>query len=255
MGIFDIFTGDSAKDAAQENQARLNALKTEGLGYLDAGKTGALGALDATKGIYAPLAAKYGAGTDLYLDSLGVNGADGNARATSAFQAGPGYNFAVNQSLDALDRRASSRGMLASGNTSLDTLSTVNGLANQEFGNWRNGLAGLVSPEFAATGGMAGAEMAKAPVYINDANSRVGLASGVTNGLNSQTTQAANAEMQGSGNLWNFGLNLAKLGVSAATGGIGGGGMTPMSGTGMLGGQQSYGSGYGQFQPGYNMAY
>jgi hypothetical protein len=63
--------------------------------------------------------------------------------------------------------------------------------------------------------------------------------------------------MQGSGNLWNFGMNLANLGVSAATGGLGGGKMTPMQagGTGMLGAQQSYGSGYGQFQPGYNMAY
>ena len=35
----------------------------------------------------------------------------------------------------------------------------------------------------------------------------------MTNGINSQNTQAANAEMAGSGNLMNFGLNLAKLGT------------------------------------------
>lgn len=243
MGIWDVFTGDSSKDAAQENQARLNALKTEGLGYLDAGKTGALGALDATKGIYQPLASKYGAGTDLYLNSLGVNGAAGNQAATQAFQAGPGYQFGVDQSLNALDRRAASRGMLASGNNTLDTLGTVTGLANQEYGNWQNRLAGLISPELAATGGMANAEMAKAPVYTNDANSRVNLASGVTTGLNSQTTQAANAEMQGSGNLWNFGLNLAKLGVGAASGM--GGGTSMLGGGGQL--SSNYMPGYGSY--------
>jgi hypothetical protein len=228
MGIFDIFTGDSAKEAAAENQARLNALKAEGMGYLDAGKKGALDSLDAAVGYYTPLTQKYGAGTDLYLDALGVRGAEGNARAVDAFRTSPGYDFRVNQALDALDRRAASRGMLASGNTTLDTLGTVHGLADQEYDQWLAGLSGLISPELAATGGAANYTAAKAPVYTNDAAQRVALAGGVTSGLNSQTTQAANAEMAGSGNLWNLGLNLAKLGVSAATGGMGGGGITPM---------------------------
>jgi hypothetical protein len=233
MGIFDIFTGDSAKKAAAENKARLDRLQVDGLSYLDAGKTGALGALDTAAGSFKPLAdlgTKYGGGTDLYLDSLGVNGAGGNTRAVDAFRAGPGYDFKVNSALDSLDRRAASRGMLASGNTSLDTLTTVHGLADQEYGGWQDRLAGLISPELAATGGaasgVAGATMAKAPVYTNDANSRVNLSSGVTTGLNSQTTQAANAEMQASGNLWNFGLNLASLGTSMLGGG--GGKMAPM---------------------------
>lgn len=235
MGLFDIFTGDSAKDAAAENTARLNALKLEGLGYLDAGKTGALDSYTNAGAYYAPLAAKYGRGSDLYLDSLGVNGPEGNARATSAFQASPGYDFTVNQALDALDRRAASRGMLASGNTTLDTLGTVTGLAQQDYNNWRNSLAGLVSPEFSATSGAAGYEAAKAPVYTNDAAQRVALSSGVTSGINNQATQAANAEMMGSGNLWNLGLNLARLGVSAATGGMGGGGVGQLTSTYMPG--------------------
>ena len=228
MGLFSIFTGDSAKDAAAENSARLGALKTEGMGYLDAGKTGALGALDSAKGYFDPLTAlgqKYGAGTNLYLDSLGVNGAAGNANAVNAFQAGPGYQFGVDQSLDALDRRAASRGMLASGNTTNDTLATVTGLANKEYGSWQDRLGGLVSPELSATGasasGLAGLEAGKAPVYTTDAAGRVNLASTVATGQNSQTTQAANAEMQGSGNLWGLGLNLAKLGTGFLGGGAG----------------------------------
>lgn len=226
MGIFDIFTGDSAKEAAAENSGRLNALKSEGTGFLDAGRTGALEALTRAGGMFSPLSAKYGRGTDLYLDALGVNGPQGNARATGAFQAGPGYQFKVNSALDALDRRAASRGLLGSGNNTIDTLSTVTGLADQEYGDWRNSLAGLISPELAATGAGAGYEAAKAPVYTNDALQRLALSSGVTGGLNNQTTQAANAEMQGSGNLWGAIMNGAKMVAGAAGGmpGMGGGG-------------------------------
>ncbi len=234
MGIFDIFTGDSAKRAAQDNTERLSALKTEGIGYLNTGRDSAIGALDQSAGAYAPLAAlgaKYGQGTDLYLDSLGLNGAAGNTRAAGAFQAGPGYRFGVDQSLDALDRRAASRGMLGSGNTSLDTLATVNGLANQEYGNWQNRLGGLVAPELQATGGatsgVANAYAAKAPVYTNDAAQRVNLASGVTNGINAQATQAANAEAAASGNIWGAGLSLASLAAGMPPGSfslLGGGG-------------------------------
>lgn len=225
MGLFDVFTGASAKRAAAENTARLNDLQTSGMGYLDAGKTGALGALDTAQGFYQPLAdlgTKYGAGTDLYLDALGVNGAEGNSRATGAFQSSPGYDFKLNAGLDALDRRAASRGMLASGNNTIDTLNTAHGIADQDYSAWLNNLGGLVSPELSATGGAAsgraGLEAGRAGVYSNDANSRVGLASGVATGVNNQNTQAANAEMAGSGNLWNLGLNLAKLGTGFAGG-------------------------------------
>lgn len=249
MGLLDIFTGGSAKDAAAENIARLDAYKKEGMDFLNAGLKGALGSLDTAKTYFQPLsdlATKYGAGTSLYLDSLGVNGAQGNANAVNAFQAGPGYDFALNTGLDALDRRAASRGMLASGNNTLDTLGFAQGLANQEYGNWQNRLAGLVSPELSATGatasGLSGLEAGKAPIYMNDANARVGLAGNVVGGINNQNTQAANAEMAGSGNLWNLGLNLARLGTGFLGGGIGGLGGATFSGTGT---QASMGGGFG----------
>jgi hypothetical protein len=226
MGIFDSFTGKPAKEAAKANSERLATLEARGMGWLDAGKTGALSSYDAAAAAYDPLkalGAKYGGGTDLYLDSLGVNGAEGNARAVGSFQTGPGYNFAVDQSLDALDRRAASRGMLGSGNTSIDTMSTVNGLANQEYGNWQNRLAGLIAPELSATGGaatgVAGANAGKGAVYMNDANARVNLATGVTTGQNSQATQAANAQMQGNANMWGAGMNLASMAMGMPTGG------------------------------------
>jgi hypothetical protein len=240
MGIFDIFTGESAREAAEANQARLTASKGAGMGYLDAGKTGALGALDTAGGYYKPLASKYGAATTLGLDALGVNGPEGNTRATSAFQAGPGYQYAVDQSLEGINRSAAARGGSFGGNTLAALSDRAGNMANQEYGSWLDRLNSYTSPELAATSGMAGAEAAKAPVYMQDAGARVGLETGTTQGINSQETQAANAEMAGSGNLWGLGLNLAKLGVGAATGGtslLGGGGGGGVAGTMSYGGQ------------------
>lgn len=221
MGLFDSLTGKPAKEATAQNLARLGALQNNGLGALDTGRTGALDALSGSGANWQGLQDKYGAGTNLYLDSLGVNGAEGNTRAASSFQAGPGYDWNVDQSLEALDRRAASRGMLASGNNTIDTLGTVHGLANQEYGNWQNRLAGLISPEMQAAGGVATNAANTAGVWQNDANARVGLMSNVANGQNNAQTQGANAQMQGSANALNLGLNALKLG----TGFLGGGGL------------------------------
>lgn len=224
MGIFDIFTGASAKKAAEENKALLTANKVEGTNTLKEGQAGSLAALDRAGGFYAPLSEKYGAGTNLYLDSLGVNGADGNTRATQAFQAGPGYQWAVDQALDGINRSAAARSGAYGGNTLAALSDRAGNMANQEFGSWQDRLGGLIAPEFQATAGQAGAEAGKVPVYQGTANSIANLGSNTTNGITSQNTQAANAEMAGSGNLWNFGLNaltgLASGGGTSLLGGL-----------------------------------
>jgi hypothetical protein len=225
MGIFDIFTGDTAKKAAEENKKLLQENLATGTKELKEGRAGAIGALDTAAGYYAPLASKYGQATTLGLDALGVNGPEGNTRAVNAFQAGPGYQWAVDQSLDGVARKAAALGMGGPQGNTLAALSDRAGnMANQEYGSWLDRLNGYVSPELAATGGQATATMAKAPVYTTTASNLAGLGTTTTNGITSQNTQAANAEMQGSSNLWGLGLNLAKMGLSAATGGVGGAG-------------------------------
>jgi hypothetical protein len=225
MGLFDVFTGAPAKDAAAKNTGMLLDNQREGTATLNNAQTYSLGALSKAGDMYAPLAQKYGGGTNLYLDSLGVNGADGNTRATQAFQAGPGYQYAVEQALDQTRRAAARDGNLGGGNTLAALSDRAGNMANQEFGNWQTRLGGLISPELAATTGQATAEAGKVPVYQGTANSLVGLGNNTTNAINQQNTQAANAQMQGSGNLWNFGLNALQ---SLASGGFGG--------TGLLGG-------------------
>lgn len=219
MGIFDIFTGDAAKDAAAKNTALLQQNQAAGTDVLNTGQTNSLGALDAAAGAYQPLAQKYGAATNLGLDALGVNGAAGNTRAVGAFHAGPGYQYSVDQSLDGINRHAAASGVAAGGNTLAALSDRAGSMADQEYQNWVSGLNGYVSPELSAAGGIAAADTNKAGVYSNTANSIAGLGTTTANGIAGQNTQAANAVTAGAGNLWGLGLNLAKLGVGAATGG------------------------------------
>lgn len=116
------------------------------VGAIDSATTQATGAVtggrDAALAEYQPYVDAGKGASQLYSDALGLNGAAGNANAVSAFQTGPGYDFMMNQGLDAIDRRAASRGLLGSGNTRIDTANYVTGLANQEYGSWLDRLAG-----------------------------------------------------------------------------------------------------------------
>jgi len=226
MGIFDIFTGDSAKKAAEENKQLLQQNQATGTATLQQGQNSAIGALDKSAGLYGDLASKYGKASSLALDALGVNGPEGNARATSAFQAGPGYQWNVDQALQGVLRNNNATGGVAGGNTLAALSDRAGNMANQEYGSWLDRLNGYVSPELSATGGQAGSIASEAPVYTGTAANIANLGTNTTNGVANQNTQAANAEMQGSGNLWGLGLNLAKLGVGALSGGtslLGGG--------------------------------
>lgn len=164
MGLLDPFSDSNEKQAAntvkkgynrgfRDAKKNLNkgfgGLKKDyarGLDSISGGADTATGAItsgrDASLSYYDPFVAGTTAASGLYTDALGVNGAGGNARAVGAFQVSPGYEFQLNQGLDALDRRAASRGMLASGNNAIDTMDYSQGLANQEYGGWLDRLAG-----------------------------------------------------------------------------------------------------------------
>ena len=89
---------------------------------------------------------KYGAGTSLYLDALGVNGADKAQAAQSSFTNNPGNDAAIKAGLDTLNRRRAAAGMLDSGNADLDALTFGQNLQNQQYNGWLDRLGGLVSP-------------------------------------------------------------------------------------------------------------
>ncbi|RAI28433.1 hypothetical protein [Rhodoplanes serenus] len=171
------------------------------IGALDAGYGRTMGEYDAALGSYASLdalGAKYGGATSLLLDALGANGADGAARAKTAFTTGPGYQFAVDQATEAAARKAASLGMAASGNTMAAISDRAQGLASQEWGSYLDRLGGFLNPELsarttAATGragvygnraaASAADTAARAGAYSSDATARAGLYSGEGNTL------------------------------------------------------------------------
>lgn len=218
--------------------------------------------------VYDPLAQQYGAGSTMYSNALGLNGAPGVDAARSAFQAGPGYQFAVDQGLEAINRRRAAAGELAGGNADREAQTYGQGLANQEYGNYLTRLqgfqplqlqaasgqaAGLANTgnlyantgareadvistggrslaDLASRQGLAGAQVAQgggqniASLLNNNSALNTQLALGVAQPYTKSYSDEANAQLQGSKNLWDLGLNLAKAGTGSGFFGGGGAG-------------------------------
>ena len=141
MSIFDsLFSNKDSVNAANAANAGLQegwgkAKKFVGQGVEDYNKF-------ATKAgaKFDPFVQTGTAANAMYGNAIGLNGAGGNAAATGAFQAGPGYQFQLDQGLQALDRGAASRGMLSSGNLLQAEQKYGSDLANQEYQKWVDNL-------------------------------------------------------------------------------------------------------------------
>jgi hypothetical protein len=164
--------GDPLLDASKRNTGLINQLDTTGTGYLNQAK-------DIT-GDYLNLGKS---GANAYANATGVNGAAGNAEALANFQAGPGYQFGLDQGLQALQRTASSQGRLQSGNTDIDLLQYGVKAANDEWGNYIDRLGGYNN--------MYGAGVGAATKSLGDLTS---FKSGITSDLISANNQRAEGE-------------------------------------------------------------
>lgn len=119
---------------------------------------------------FQPLIDRGMTGYDMYMNALGLNGATGNQAATDAFQAGPGYQWQVDQATSQAQRSANRLGMAYSGNTVDATTRLASNLANQEYGNWRNQLQGFQGAAQNAVTGQAGVLNNLANLYQNQGN-------------------------------------------------------------------------------------
>lgn len=229
-------TGKATKNAGFANLGILDNTRREGLDTIGQFAGQARDALGRSGDQFQSIfdLGKQGAG--LYADALGINGAGGSARARSAFQTNPGYDFQMEQGLDALERRASSQGRVASGQTSLDTLRFSQGLADQSYGDWLSRLGGLGSMMTTGASGGMGVNQSLANLALGQGDRTLGLNTDVASGqmaANNQIAgafeQRAAAERQGAGKLFDLGMNVAG---TALGGGI------PMQGLGYGGGMK-----------------
>lgn len=87
-------------------------------------------------------------------DILGINGPDAATAAMADYHTSPGYQFALDQGLRAVDAGAAAKGLLRSGATLKAEQTFGEGLADQDFSNYYNRLFGLSQQGVtAATGG------------------------------------------------------------------------------------------------------
>lgn len=229
MGLFDLFSNDTAEKAAQQRNAGLqqgyDALSSsygQGRDAVNAGATTA-------SNLYQPLVQSTGAGAGAYGDASGANGADGLARATSNFKNSGQYGVygvGLNEGLQALDRTHAAAGNLNSGNADTDAMKFAQDQASKAYGSYTAGLQPYLGANANAVGGAAG------------------VATGQGNALNASYMgqgAAANANYTGQGasnaaatmNNYNVGQNqlgalmgVANLGASA----FGGGGLSGSGG-------------------------
>jgi hypothetical protein len=181
---------------------------------------------------FQPLSAlgqKYGGATNMYLNAMGVNGAAGNQAAQNAFLVGPGYQFAMGQGMEELNRKRAAGNMYNSGNADQDTIKYAQGMANQEYGNWLKNFQNFINPELAAVGGAATGQAGvlgqqanlAASTGVNQANLGQNYATNLINannmntqGLTQNATQGANAQMAASSNAIGGIGSLLSLGTS-----------------------------------------
>ncbi len=159
MGLFDLFSNDTAEQAAaQRNQGLQQGYDALSSTYGQGRDAINAGAATAT-GYYQPLMASNNAGATAYGNVSGANGAAGSARAYDDFLhsgAYGGFNFANDQGLQAIARQHAAAGNGASGNADADAARFTTGLAGQTWRDYQSGLQPYLQGQQQATAGAAG---------------------------------------------------------------------------------------------------
>lgn len=229
MGLFDLFSNDSAELAANQRNQGLQAGYDKLSTQFGAGRDALTSGFNQAGGYYKNLMDSTGAGAGAYGDATGANGPAGYTRATANFQANPGYQFQMDQGLQALNRTHAAAGNLSSGNADTDAMKFGTGLADQSYGRYTAGLLPFLGGQQTATAGAA--------------NTAAGLGTALNSSFQGQGTAAnANDTAQGAStaaatmNNYNVGANqfgalmgAANLGASAFGGGGGGFNLGPTS--------------------------
>ncbi len=100
--------------------------------------------------LFAPYVQGGAQGFGRLQDIYGMNGPDAQANAVARFQESPGYQFRLNQGVDALDRSAAAKGMLRSGAQMKALTDFGQGMASNEWGKWVGGIGDIA--KFGLTG-------------------------------------------------------------------------------------------------------
>ncbi|HEX4828303.1 MAG TPA: hypothetical protein VFV12_08760 [Xanthobacteraceae bacterium] len=232
MGIFDIFGTGVQHQAANDQIAGINAGMNAAGGAFGSGRDALTQNYLAGLRPFQQNYAEAGKGTGALDDALGLNGAEGNARATAAFWNNPAIQSQLDLGDQQVLRNQAASGQLASGKTNADLQKLGQQVASQGWQNYVSSLQPYLNFSQGAASGIGG------------------LYSGLGNQLNQNWTNTGNMLYGGNTSIGNANANadLSALGASAnsigailglgkaAMGGLGMGGFGGGGGGGMFGG-------------------
>jgi hypothetical protein len=170
-----IIGGNAASHAQQKSdQAAINEQQSE---------------YNQTRSDYAPWRS---AGSDALTALKQAYGLAPSAQPYGGFTTSPGYQFRVDQGVQAIDRGAAARGALTSGGTVKEEQRYGDNLAGSEFNNYTSNLENIAGLGANATSGTAAAGSSAANNISNSmiasgnarASSYANMASGVNTGIN-----------------------------------------------------------------------
>lgn len=156
MGLLDLFSSGNEKKAARAQQAGLRRGRDAAYGFIDEGQKGYNDFADKAYGEFGTYDDLGRGSATMYSDALGLGGSDGSARARDAFQAGPGYQFQVDEALRALERTGAAAGGTDSGGLYAALTERARGMADSEFDGWLDRLSGNVDRGIGVAGARAG---------------------------------------------------------------------------------------------------
>lgn len=219
-GLLGLDAGKAKMKAAKQNRAEIDALGTRGFGYIDQGENRSQAALNEAGALYDPYLGSGVQANGMYSNALGLNGVAGSDAARSAFRAGPGYDFQVDEAMRGAERAASAGGMLASGNLMAEMLARGQSLADQEYGSWMDRLANQAGQGLHAAGGKTGTLGSLANLYQSTTGQRLGLDSSIVAGRMGATNQYAEGKEANKGAWANLGSAIGNMAGKAVFGGM-----------------------------------
>jgi hypothetical protein len=221
MGLFDIFSSKDAEDAAQARIAGLNAGYKSATGAVNTGLANATNYYNQALAPFATLAGTANKAYGSYADALGLNGAEGTARAKAAFASSPGYQYQVDQAIENADRGAAARGTLNSGGQRANEIGIASNLANQNWSNYLGSFAPYLSQAPTLAQGQAGVLSSLGGMNYDAGKTNANYGWQQQTGIGDANAAADMAKYNASGNIWGALFNGAKLASGALGGGFG----------------------------------
>jgi hypothetical protein len=214
MGLFDLFSGDAARDAAAARTAGIQQGYGQLSGLYGQGREALTSSYDAgSQPLFSVFNQSQG-GSQAYADATGANGPEGLARARTNFQSSPGFDFQLNRGVDALSRAGAAKGV-ATGNVLRDAQEFGTGLAQQDWGNYVSRLQPFLGQgtTTAQSIGQLGANRGNA--LLGSFQGQGGAANTAQTGIGDANASAALADYNASQNMWNALMQGGRLAAGA----------------------------------------